>query len=184
MNILDMPGDVLGEIAGLSENPGGLECSCKALRAASLAEGVVHRRVQMRNPTGRQLVALLETHDARQLDLDFGDEDVMTECLRYASRFATSSVRMLSVRYPVGVATRRWVSTLARVSATFPGLRTLALYVSGIKTPEYVVVPQAPAFAHLEKLVMLLRDLGPGGSCEFVLGRRLPKLEKHGVFYV
>lgn len=184
MNILDMPRDVLGEIVGLSENPGAIECSCRALRAASLAEGVVHRRVGMRGPTGRQLRSFLETHDARQLDLDFADEDAVTECLQYVSCFATSTVRTLSMRYPVGDATQRWVSTLTRISTTFPGLRTLALYVSGVKTPEYVVVPQAPAFEHLEKLVMLLRDIGPRGSCEFILGRRLPSLTKHGVFYM
>ena len=182
MHILDMPGDVLGEIAGLSENPGGLECSCRALRAASTASGVVHRRVQMLDPTGPQLRAFLETHAVTQLDLAFATEDDLAECLTYVAHYRANTVRTLSILYPVGDATRRWVSTLARAAVTFPRLRTLALYVSGIRTVEYVVVPRAPAFAHLEKLVLFLRD--STGSCEFILGRRLPKLAKHGVFYV
>lgn len=184
MNILDMPRDVLGEIAALSENPGRLECACRALSAASRAGGIVHRRVGMRDPTGHQLRSFLETHEVKQLDLVFSNEDDLTECLRYASRFVTSAVRALSIRYPSGDVTRRWLSSLARISTVFPRLRTLALYASGIETAEYVVVPQEPAFEHLERLVMFLRDTGPGGSCEFILGRRLPKLEKHGVFYM
>lgn len=186
MNILDLPTDTLIFVASLSENPMGLECTCTALRTASLS--ATHRLVKLKNPPGGKLARFIATHRVRRMDISFfgAKEDAMIESLEIAAASGKTdrNVRFLSLRFPRNTAIKKSVTTLLCVDTVFPALRTLAIYAYGLQTPEFVVFPDAPRFSALVKVVAFCRESGANGNVEFILGRRLPKLEKLGVVHV
>ena len=130
LQLQDLPSDVLERVVGLSENGPAADCACRALRSASL--GARHASLAVRGAWPEEARAWVRrrTVDRLTLALD-GDGPArrFTRAALFAQLPPLEGVLEVDVRVAFRAVFVHAVSLLESLSAAFPRVRTLRLWV-------------------------------------------------------